>query len=578
MRNDGWTFEVWAPRADSVEAEIGGTRHRMRRTGERGWWSATVPGAGHGTDYAFIVDGDGPYPDPMSRRQPEGVFGPSRVYDHDRFTWSDHDWRGRDLRGAVIYEMHVGTFTVGGTFAEAVRRLDHLVELGVDFVELLPVPPVPGRHNWGYDGVDLWAVTENYGGPDGLKIFVDACHRAGIGVILDVVYNHLGPSGNFLQPFGPYFHESLGSFWGKAVNLDGPGSDEVRRYIIGNALSWLRDFHIDGLRLDAVHALHDKRAVHLLEELTVEADLLAVSLGRPLLLIAESDLNDPRLVTPRDAGGYGLDAVWDDDVHHALHAALTGERHGYYGDFGSMAVLAKTLTSAYLHDGTYSSFRGRGHGRPAWHIPGYRFVAALQNHDQIGNRAEGDRLPGELLRVGAGLLLTSPFTPMLFMGEEWGARTPFLFFTDHVEPELAEGEAERRRREFVDHGYDDWAAKAPDPQDETTFLRSKLDWSELEHDSHRSLLNWYRDLIALRRALPELTDPRLREVAVDFDEDARWLVVRRGTLRVAANLGADPVDLPLPHSRVLLASDEDITHDFARVTLPAMSLAILKAP
>ncbi|GLW05149.1 malto-oligosyltrehalose trehalohydrolase [Microtetraspora sp. NBRC 13810] len=569
-------FEVWAPGANTVEVEIGGTRHPMRR-GAGGWWCAEVAGAAHGTDYAFRVDGGDPRPDPRTRRQPDGVFGPSRLYDHDRFTWSDHDWHGRDLRGAVIYELHVGTFTQEGTFAAAAGKLDHLVSLGVDFVEVMPVPPVPGRHNWGYDGVDLYAVTENYGGPDGLKVFVDACHRAGLGVILDVVYNHLGPSGNFLHPFGPYFHEGLGSFWGQAVNLDGPGSDEVRRYLIENALQWLRDFHIDGLRLDAVHALHDKRAVHLLEELAVEVDLLAAALGRPLTLIAESDMNDPRLVTPIEAGGLGLDAAWNDDVHHALHAALTGERHGYYGDFGSLAVLAKTLTSGYLHDGTYSTFRGRHHGRPARHVPGYRFVCAVQNHDQIGNRAEGDRLPAELLRVGAGLLLTSPFTPMLFMGEEWGTRSPFLFFTDHVEPQLASTEADRRRREFVDHGYDDWAAKAPDPQDKMTFLRSKLDWSELEIDRHRSLLTWYRDLIALRKVLPELTDPRLTRVHVDFDEAARWLVVHRGSLRIAANLGPGRTNVRLPHGRLLLASDEEIHANGDDLVLPGRSVAIVRA-
>ncbi|WP_093259328.1 malto-oligosyltrehalose trehalohydrolase [Thermostaphylospora chromogena] len=568
-------FEVWAPAATTVEVEIGGVRHPMHAAGG-GWWRAEVADADHGTDYAFRLDGGQPYPDPRSRRQPYGIFGPSRVYDHARFTWSDHGWRGRDLRGSIIYELHVGTFTPEGTFEAAVGKIPHLVELGVDFVELMPVAPVPGRYNWGYDGVDLWAVTENYGGPDGLKVFVDACHAAGLGVILDVVYNHLGPSGNFLHQFGPYFHESLGSFWGQAVNLDGPGSDEVRRYFIENALQWLRDYHVDGLRLDAVHALHDKRAVHLLEELAVEVDRLAVSLGRPLTLIAESDLNDPRLVTPREAGGMGLDAAWNDDVHHALHAALSGERHGYYCDFGSLAVLAKTLTHGYLHDGTYSTFRGRSHGRPARHVPGYRFVCALQNHDQIGNRAEGDRLPAELLRVGAGLLLTSPFTPMLFMGEEWGASTPFLFFTDHEEPELAATEAERRRREFIGFGYDDWAEKAPDPQDEETFRRSKLDWSEPMREDHRSLLTWYRDLIALRKALPELADPRLTEVRVDYDEQDRWLVVHRGGLRVAANLGRDPVTVPLTPARVLLASDERIGRSGDGLAMPGRSLAIVR--
>ncbi|MEV8631106.1 malto-oligosyltrehalose trehalohydrolase [Streptosporangium sp. NPDC051023] len=564
-------FEVWAPQATSVDVEIGEVRYPMA-VGAGGWWSAEVPGAGHGTDYRFRLDGGEPLPDPRSRRQPEGIFGPSRVYEHDRFGWTDGLWRGRDLPGSVIYELHIGTFTPEGTFEAAIGKLPHLADLGVDFIEIMPVPPVPGKRNWGYDGVDLWAVTDNYGGPDGLKRFVDACHRQGIGVILDVVHNHLGPSGNFLAPFGPYFNASAASFWGQAVNLDGPGSDEVRRYFVGNALQWLRDYHIDGLRLDAVHALHDARATHLLEEMAAEVEALSASVGRPLTLIAESDLNDPRLVTSREAGGYGLAAVWNDDVHHALHVAVTGERHGYYDDFAG--ALAKVLTAGYYHDGTYSTFRRRSHGRPARHVPGYRFVCCAQNHDQIGNRAEGDRMPPEALRLAAGLLLTSPFTPMLFMGEEWGARTPFLFFTDHVEPQLREGEADRRRREFLGHGYDDWAEKAPDPGEELTFLRSKLDWSELDDDAHRAHLNWYRALIALRREHPELTDPRLERVRVEYGET--WLVVHRGTLRVAANLSPVPITIRTTPGHVLLASDPSVTAEGEELLLPARSLAVLK--
>ncbi|MDH2428073.1 malto-oligosyltrehalose trehalohydrolase [Sphaerisporangium sp. TRM90804] len=570
-------FEVWAPAAGRVDVEIDrARRHEMTPRGD-GWWSAEVPGAGHGTDYAFSLDGGDPLPDPRTRWQPEGIFGPSRVYDHDRFAWGDQAWRGRALPGSVIYELHVGAFTKEGTFDAAAARLGHLVELGVDFVELLPVPPVPGRHNWGYDGVDLYAVHEEYGGPDGLKRFVDACHRAGVGVLLDVVYNHLGPSGNFLAPFGPYFNESAASFWGQAVNLDGRDSDEVRRYFVGNAVQWLRDYHIDGLRLDAVHALVDSRAVHFLEELAVEVDALSAAVGRPLTLIAESDLNDPRLVTPREAGGYGLAAAWNDDVHHALHSAVTGERHGYYCDFGSMEVLAKVFTSAYLHDGTYSTFRARTHGRPVDRrtVPGHRFVCCLQNHDQIGNRAAGDRIPPEQLKIGAGLLLTSPFTPMLFMGEEWGAGSPFLFFTDHVEPHLKQGEAERRQREFADFGYDDWSAMAPDPSDDATFHRSKLDWDEPSSPGHEELLRWYRDLIALRKAHPDLADPRLDRVAADFDERSRWIVLHRGALRVVANLGDTPVTIPFPPADLLLASTPEITRT-PGLTLPPTSLAILR--
>lgn len=559
-------FEVWAPRATSVEIEILGSRRSMAEAG--GWWSLDVEAA-HGRPYTFFVDGGGPYPDPRSRRQPEGIFGPSAVYDHDRFTWSDHEWTGRDLRGAVIYELHIGTFTPSGTFAGAIERLDHLVELCVDFVEVMPVAPVPGGRNWGYDGVDLYAVNETYGGPDGLKSFVDACHRAGIGVILDVVYNHLGPSGNFLHPFGPYFTGFQGSFWGEAVNLDGPDSDEVRRYLIGNAVQWLRDYHIDGLRLDAVHALHDRRATHLLAELADEVDALACSLGKPLTLIAESDLNDPRMVRPREAGGLGMTAQWNDDVHHALHAAVSGESHGYYGDFADVSSLVKALTAGFVHDGGYSSFRGRSHGAPATGVPGYRLVCCLQNHDQIGNRPQGDRLDLTQLKLGAGLLLTSPYTPMLFMGEEWGARSPFLFFTDHVEPALREGEGERRQREFEGFGYE-WAA--PDPGEEETFLRSKLDWGELKEEPHWSLLAWYRDLIAMRKAFPELSDPRMDRVSAEARDG--WLVVRRGSLRVAANLGLGPALVPLPGATVLLASDEAVQPVADGLHLPGQSLAI----
>ncbi|WP_113700584.1 malto-oligosyltrehalose trehalohydrolase [Nonomuraea lactucae] len=565
-------FEVWAPKATAVEVDVlGGRRAMSSRLG--GWWALDVPEATHGTRYGYVLDGGGPYPDPRSRRQPEGIFSLSAVYDHGHFTWADDEWTGRDLRGAVIYELHVGTFTQEGTFEAAIERLGHLVELGVDFVEVMPVAPVPGARNWGYDGVDLYAVNETYGGPDGLKSFVDACHREGVGVILDVVYNHLGPSGNFLHPFGPYFSGHAGSYWGEAVNLDGPGSDEVRRYFIGNALQWLRDYHIDGLRLDAVHALHDKRATHLLAELSAEVDALACALGRPLSLIAESDLNDPRMVRPLDAGGLGMTAQWDDDVHHALHTAVSGETHGYYADFAGLEALAKVLTSGVLHDGGHSSFRGRSHGSPYTGVPGHRLVACLQNHDQIGNRPAGDRLPQPALRLGAGLLLTSPFTPMLFMGEEWGARTPFLFFSDHVEPGLRESESGRREREFEGFGY---AWEAPDPSDEDTFQMSKLDWGELKEETHWSLLCWYRDLIALRKALPELSDPRFDRVRVEADPEGDWLLMWRGALCVAVNFGGDSVTLPVRAGAVLLASDDPVSFRADGLRLPGQTLAICR--
>jgi maltooligosyltrehalose trehalohydrolase len=572
-------FSVWAPGRDRVRLRIGLADHDMW-AGADGWWFKDVDGAGHGTDYAFVLDDGEPRPDPRSRWQPDGVHGPSRVYDHGRFEWTDHGWTGRPLPGGVIYELHIGTFTPEGTFDAALRRLDHLVELGVDFVEVMPVNALDAPRNWGYDGVLWFAVTENYGGPDAFKRFVDGCHRRGLAVLLDVVHNHLGPSGAYLREFGPYF--SGHNFWGPALNLDGPESDEVRRFVIDNALGWLRDFHLDGLRLDAVHALVDRRATHLLEELAVEAETMAAHLGRPLSLIAESDLNDPRLVTAWEAGGYGLTAQWNDDLHHCLHAALTGERQGYYADFGSLADLGRTMREVFFHAGAQSTFRGRTHGRPVdvHHTPAHRFVVSLQNHDQIGNRATGDRLPASLppglLACGAALLLCSPYTPMLFMGEEWGASTPFQFFSFFPDAELRETVRRRRYEEFAEHGWG--TVEAPDPGDEATFERSKLRWDELSGDPHARLLRCYRDLIALRRAHSDLTDPWLGHLRVDVDEDARWVVLHRGQLSVLVNLANQPVTIPMDtrHAEVLLAWSAPRLSPHA-AAIPAQSFAILRS-
>ncbi|MEU2798275.1 malto-oligosyltrehalose trehalohydrolase [Streptomyces sp. NPDC007117] len=543
-------FEVWAPDADSVVLEAAGVRSPMERdAGREGWWTARAE-ASDGDRYGFRVD-DGPLlPDPRSRRQPDGPDGPSAVVDQEAYAWRD-GWAGRRLNRAVLYELHVGTYTPEGTFDAAAARLGHLAELGVTHVSLMPLCPFPGVNGWGYEGVSLWAVHEPYGGPEGLKRFVDTAHGLGLGVVLDVVHNHLGPSGNHLPAFGPYFTDTHHTPWGAAVNLDAPGSDEVRAFLIGSALAWLRDYRLDGLRLDAVHALADTRALTFLEELAAAVDALAVELGRPLGLIAESDLCDPRTTTPRPAGGLGLHAQWNDDFHHALHTALTGESQGYYADFARapLAALAKTVTSAFFHNGTWSSFRGRTHGRPVdvSRTPAHRFVGYAQTHDQIGNRALGDRLasalsPG-LQACAAALVLTGPFTPMLFMGEEWGARTPWQFFTDHTDPELAEAVRNGRRREFGAHG---WAEEEiPDPQDPATRDRSCLDWSEPEHEPHARLLSWYRELIALRRTLPDLHDPDLASVKTAFDEEARWFAYRRGDLRIVVNLADEPAAIPL---------------------------------
>ncbi len=574
---------MWAPTASQVTAEICGQQHEMSAAG-RGWWTVTVTGAHPDARYGFRLDGGELLPDPRSLRQPSGPAGPSQCYDHSGFGWTDAGWRGGPLHGSVIYELHVGTFTPDGTFDAAVKRLDHLRDLGVDIVELMPVATFPGQHGWGYDGIGLWAVHEPYGGPDALKRFVDACHARRLAVLLDVVYNHVG-IGNRLADFGPYFTDAHVTPWGPAVNLDQPGSDEVRDFIIANALMWLRDYHLDGLRLDAVHALEDRRALHVLEQLAAEVQALAARLNRELVLIAESDANDPRLVTSREAGGYGLTAQWSDDFHHAVHAAITGERQGYYCDFGSMSALAKTLTRVFFHDGGWSRFRGRSHGRQVdvFRVPAHRFIGYLQDHDQVGNRATGDRisasLPLDLLKVAAGLVLTAPFTPMLFMGEEWGASTPWQYFTDHRDAALGQAVADGRHAEFARHGWQ--SADIPDPQDHATFARSRLNWSELDVPRHRELLAWYRQLIALRRERPELTDPRLDRISARWDDDGRWLVVSRGRLRIAVNLGPVTRKVPVPGSgtsvRLLAASSAGVLAVPDAVQLPAVSFAVLLA-
>ena len=584
-------ISVWAPNAtrvrvviaqpgSSIESPVMGTE--LAPT-QGGWWRAEVREPAEvlaGREYGFLLDDDEQVlPDPRSRRQPRGVHQPSRFYPDD-FVWTDDGWPGHGLPDSVIYELHIGTFTEAGTFDAAIGRLGHLVELGVTHVELLPVNDFNGEWNWGYDGVLWYAVHETYGGPDGLKRFVDACHGAGLAVVLDVVYNHLGASGNYLSRFGPYLTTGA-STWGDLVNLDGESSGPVREYIIDNALMWLSEFHVDALRLDAVHALHDSSAVHLLAELSSRVAALSAELDRPLVLIAESDLNDPIMLTARDQGGYGLDGQWDDDVHHALHALLSGERQGYYGDFGSLSTLAKVLTRAFFHDGTYSSFRGRSHGKPVdtENTPGYRFVACLQNHDQVGNRAAGDRLPRitstGMLKVGATLLLTSPFTPLLWMGEEWAASTPWPFFTSHPEPEMAEATHTGRIQEFADHGWD--VAGVVNPQDPAAFTSAKLHWPERDEPAHADMLALYRTLLALRREHPDLRDPRLDRVTVDFDEDAQWVIVRRGAFDVLANLADHAQTLPASAGNVLFSTQAGLQADGLRIALPAQSACIIRA-
>lgn len=571
-------FRVWAPLANRVQLVLGNVRHPMQGA-EHGWWSAHLPQGGADTDYAFVVDDSAPLPDPRSPWQPRGVHGMSRLVDHAAFAWTDAGWQPPPLASAVIYELHVGTFTPAGTFEAIIERLGYLRTLGVTHIELMPVAEFPGARGWGYDGVDLWAPRHGYGGPDGLKHLVNACHAGGLAVILDVVYNHLGPNGNYLGRFGPYFTDRYRTPWGDAINFDGPESDEVRRFVCDNALMWLRDYHLDGLRIDAAHAIVDTSAVHVLEQLADEVDALEAELGRHLTLIAESDLNDPRLLRSREAGGYGLDAQWADDFHHALHAVLTGERDGYYADFGSLADLAKALEAAFVYDGRYSVFRRRRHGRPAVGLPGHRFVVCLQNHDQVGNRARGERVSHlveiERLKVGTALLLTAPFIPLLFQGQEWAASTPFQYFTDHDDPELGRAVSEGRRSEFVAFGWE--PADVPDPQSSETFTRSRLDWSELGREPHASLLDWHRQLIRVRRELPALGDRGLEPIRVRFDETARWLVVIHGPLTVACNLGDTSTRVPVERGglRLRLASDPSAKLVGDSAELPPVSVSIL---
>ncbi len=569
-------FAVWAPLPERVRLDVDGTLNAMTRS-DGDWWRATVD-ARPDARYGFVLDDDPTVlPDPRSPRQPDGVHARSQLWQPAAGAWTDYDWAGRSIEGLVIYELHVGTFTPGGTFDTAIDKLDYLVDLGVDFVELMPVNAFGGTHGWGYDGALWYAVHEPYGGPDGLVRFVDACHNRGLGVLIDAVFNHLGPSGNYLPRFGPYL-SSGSNPWGESINLSNADADEVRRYILDCALRWMREFHADGLRLDAVHALVDTTAIHILEELAVETAALAAELGRPLSLIAESDLNDPRLITPREAGGYGMTAQWDDDIHHAIHAAVSGERQGYYADFGSLQTLAKTLKNGYYHAATYSSFRGRRHGRPldTATIPGTRLLAYTVTHDQVGNRAVGDRpsqnLDSGQLAVTAALALGSPYTAMLFMGEEWGSSSPFQFFSSHPEPELARATAEGRKAEFAAHGWD--ASEIPDPQDPETFRRSTLNWDEIDDGDHGRLRQIYRQLIALRHTEPDLADPWLDHLRVDYAEDQRWIVLHRGAFAIASNLGTDPVTVPVT-GEVVLAWGEPVV-SAETTALEGHSFAVLR--
>ena len=565
-------LRVWAPYARRVDVVLGSERRPMATAdGETFELAAELA---PGTRYAFSLDGGEPLPDPRSRWQPDGVHGASAAW---RGTADAGGWRGRDLRSSVLYELHVGTFTPEGTFDGAIARLDHLVALGVGAVSLMPLAEFTGARGWGYDGVDLYAPHHAYGGPAGLDRFVAACHDRGIAVVLDVVYNHVGPDGNHLARFGPYFTDRHRTPWGEAVNFDGLGSAQVREFVVDNTLAWMSEHAVDGVRVDAVHAIYDASATHVIEQLTARVDELERATGRTLWVIAESDLNDPRVVRERERWGWGCDAQWSDDLHHALHALLTGERIGYYGDFGRVADLAKALRDAFVYDGRASAYRRRTHGRPVGDLGGERFLAYAQTHDQVGNRARGERLAQLVgagrLRIAAAVVLLSPFVPMLFMGEEWGAASPFLYFTDHSDPALARAVTEGRRREYAAFG---WRPEdIVDPQSREAFERSRLDWSEPGREPHRALLEWYRALIALRRDVAELRDGRRDLAEVAFDEDARWLRMSRGpvTLALALDHGAE---VPVSEGDLVLASDPAIRQGRGTVILPPDSVAVIR--
>ena len=579
-------FSVWAPTAKSVDLVLDDRKVPLAAAAaaaegaagqgvpfERGDWTVEVNAADVAAGYRYSVDGGPAIPDPRSRWQPDGVHGKSFPVDTAelRAIQSPH-FRARPLSDAVIYELHVGTFTPAGTYAAAQEKLRYLVDLGVTHVELMPIATFPGAHGWGYDGVYLFAPLPAYGTPQDLARFVRACHDAGLAVLLDVVYNHLGPDGNYLGSFGPYFTDRVKTPWGEAVNYDSAHSDGVRRFVIDNALMWIEDYGFDGLRLDAVHAIYSFEAVHVLEELADAVHALGRRLSREPILIAESDLNDPTLVLPKSRGGYGLAAHWEDDFHHALHRFFTGESAGYYSDFQGIEDVAAALRDGYVFQGQHSSNRQRRHGRPPHGVLPHQLVVCAQNHDQIGNRAQGERLsmlvgPAQLKAIAA-LTVLSPFVPMLFQGEEWGASTPFLYFTDHQDPELGRLVAEGRAKEFSAFA---WAGDVPNPQSPDTFERSKLIWAEAGAGKHADLLAWYRGLIALRHAATGGTGAKnvsrgSAKARVKCHPGAQWLRFALGDTLAVFNFVSHPQRVPLGAGRwelVMSSAAEDVDGEAA---------------
>ena len=544
-------FLVWAPLAAQVEVRLVSPREELvpLKRGERGYFSAVVAGVEPGSRYFYRLHGQQDFPDPASRLQPQGVHGPSQVVQPD-FSWDDGHWSGLPLADYVIYELHVGTFTPEGTFDAIIPHLDDLKDLGITALELMPVAQFPGGRNWGYDGVYPFAVQNSYGGPEGLKRLVNACHQRGLAVVLDVVYNHLGPEGNYLANYGPYFTGRYCTPWGPALNFDGPDSDEVRRFFIDNALFWSAEYHIDALRLDALHAIVDLSPQPFMAQLAATVLQAREGWKQKFYLMAESDLNDVRLVRSPDLGGYGLDAHWNDDFHHALHTLLTGEQAGYYEDFGRLEQLAKAWREGFVYSGEYSRCRRRCHGSSSRDIAPERLVVFAQNHDQIGNRLGGERLSQlisfEALKLAAGAVLLSPFLPLLFMGEEYGEGAPFWYFVSHSDPAFITAVRQGRREEFAAF---QWPGEPPDPLDEATFARARLDHNLRQEGNHRILLEFYRKLLRLRRELKLLTGLGRQDRDVQAYEKEKVLRVRmKGELAQAMILfsfGPEPLDLPV---------------------------------
>lgn len=549
-------LEVWAPNAERVSAIVKGREMRMKRDVNRSGWWLSEDGFPTGSRYGFLLDGKGPYPDPRSRSQPDGIHGLSCLTDPGTHPWKCKDWKTTPWNEAVVYEAHVGAFSDKGTFEGMVEHLDDLVSLGITHLELMPVCEFPGSRNWGYDCVSIYSPSHVYGGPAGLAKLVDECHLRGLAVIIDVVYNHMGPEGNYLAEYGPYF-EGPPTAWGNGPSMEGPDSRAVRDFFIGNALMWLRDYNADGLRLDAIDKIVDNTDRHFLVELRQAVDQLGAK-TRPRVLIAESAQNDPVFVLPLSQGGYGMDAHWVDDVHHVIRTTFTGEKQGYYADFAGAKDLAKALRQGFVYDGQYSGHQRKLRGKSPAGLPPSSFLICFQNHDQIGNRPQGDRFhhhpQTDLLnqKIGAALVLLSPFTPMIFMGEEWAATSPFQFFTDHQDPELAAKVGEGRKEEF---GGEEWSGDVPDPQDVNCFLRSKLRWDEHSEPEHRTMSEWYAELIRLRRS----NGPAMSFAEVDADPAQGWIRMRNGKYAVIASLKSGPVQTPFLRSEspdpVLSAGD-----------------------